>query len=554
MARKRTFLDYFFGPWILRLLGIDYPERPTLELIPGSGVTISAVDDPTTDATKVTITATGGGGGSGETNTASNVGAGAGVFKAKTGVDLAFKSIVAGTGVTVTGNTNDVTIAASGEANTASNVGTGVGVFKSKTSVDLAFKTLVAGTNVTITPGTNDITIAATGGASGEVNTASNVGSGSGNVYKQKTGVNLELKTLIAGTNVTITDNASDITIAASGGGSSTGTSQQIQTANGSGGFNASTCRANTSPAGAWLSTVASGTPTSTGIQLARTHILQWLNNASSADLNIIQVDSSDNCIIGDNVNGARLILRAKTGSTVDLSTGGGTRVSVADTVATFNVPLQFPSTSSYIGAGWSSGGATSGFIRLKSGQTTDVLVIDDGGGGNRAPIIQVSPTTSLNTFGMLAFNTSIQGAAIAFTAASGVGALNLTNTVMSIGVPRHGNSTPYASEGQVTIPISSSISLTAAQYSRKILKFTGSASGTYTVTLPAPAIEDASYVKKIRKQSGAGIGTITFTIGSGSTFTLPGAQGIGKIYVTPTGVTGNFISVAGAVTASATA
>lgn len=52
-----------------------------------------------------------GGGGSGEANTASNVGSGSGWFKQKTGVDLEFKSFVAGGGVTVTSNTNDLTVA-----------------------------------------------------------------------------------------------------------------------------------------------------------------------------------------------------------------------------------------------------------------------------------------------------------------------------------------------------------------------------------------------------------------------------------------------------------
>lgn len=160
--------------------------------------------------------------GSGETNTASNAGSGAGVFKSKTGVDLAFKSLIAGTNVTITPGTNDITIAAtggSGEVNTASNAGSGTGIFKSKTGVDLAFKSLIAGSGVTLTPGTNDITITATGG-SGEANTASNVGGGNG-IFKQKTGVDLELKTLVAGSNVTITPGASTITIAATGGGSS---------------------------------------------------------------------------------------------------------------------------------------------------------------------------------------------------------------------------------------------------------------------------------------------------------------------------------------------
>jgi hypothetical protein len=55
-----------------------------------------------------------GGGGGGEANTGANVGSGAGIFRDKTGVLLNFKSLTAGTGVTLTQSADEIEIAASG--------------------------------------------------------------------------------------------------------------------------------------------------------------------------------------------------------------------------------------------------------------------------------------------------------------------------------------------------------------------------------------------------------------------------------------------------------
>jgi hypothetical protein len=104
-----------------------------------------------------------------------------------------------------------------GEVNTASNLGAGSGTFASKVGADLQFKSLVAGSNVSLSSTATEITIAATD--TGEVNTASNVGASGTGVFYQKSGVDLQFKKLIAGTNVTITDNGTTITVDAAGGG-----------------------------------------------------------------------------------------------------------------------------------------------------------------------------------------------------------------------------------------------------------------------------------------------------------------------------------------------
>lgn len=136
----------------------------SFDITAGSNITVSGGS-----GSDITIT---GGAGTGEANTASNTGTGdAGVYKTKSSVDLVFNDLVGGSNITITGGGSgggDITItggAGTGEANTASNVGSGTGVFKQKTSVDLEFRSLTAGSNITITGGTNDITI--TGGAGG---------------------------------------------------------------------------------------------------------------------------------------------------------------------------------------------------------------------------------------------------------------------------------------------------------------------------------------------------------------------------------------------------
>lgn len=107
----------------------------------------------------------------------------------------------------------------SGDGNTAqiADAGSGLGWFSSRYNATMNYlKSLSCGTNLTCTSNSTVISISASG--TGESNTMSNIGTGTGEIYKQKTGVNFEVRTLLAGTGITIVTNPNDITISSSGG------------------------------------------------------------------------------------------------------------------------------------------------------------------------------------------------------------------------------------------------------------------------------------------------------------------------------------------------
>lgn len=194
---------------------------------------------------------------SGTVTEGANLGAGGQVFKNKTSSTLNFRSIVGGSNVTVTQNANDLTIAASdtGEVNTASNLGSGQGVWFDKQGVDLRFKSLVAGNNVSLSATSSEITVTATAphfyglivkesdgsrterddtlvfdsnhfyldqaGNDGKplvsLSSASNVtnlGSGSG-LFSSQNGLNLKFKSIVAGNNIGLSETTNELTITA---------------------------------------------------------------------------------------------------------------------------------------------------------------------------------------------------------------------------------------------------------------------------------------------------------------------------------------------------
>lgn len=93
-----------------------------------------------------------------------------------------------------------VSVVGSGEANTASNVGAGSGIFLQKSGVDLQFKTLVAGTGIGLNPTANTIEIQNTRSAFTSVAV-----SGQSPVVADSA---FDTLTLVAGAGITITTNA----------------------------------------------------------------------------------------------------------------------------------------------------------------------------------------------------------------------------------------------------------------------------------------------------------------------------------------------------------
>ena len=89
-----------------------------------------------------------------------NVGTGSQSFKSLVGTDLSFRSIVAGTGVTVTQNANDITLSATGAISTVGNLGAGKNVFAQISSGNLQLRSLTVGTGLAVSNTATEINIA----------------------------------------------------------------------------------------------------------------------------------------------------------------------------------------------------------------------------------------------------------------------------------------------------------------------------------------------------------------------------------------------------------
>jgi len=98
------------------------------------------------------------------------------------------------------------------ETTTVANVGTGTGnVYRDKTGEQINLKTIRQGAGITVTNNADDVTITCT--ITGESTTVANVGTGTGQSYRDMTGAQINLKTIKQGAGITVTNNADDVTI-----------------------------------------------------------------------------------------------------------------------------------------------------------------------------------------------------------------------------------------------------------------------------------------------------------------------------------------------------
>lgn len=132
----------------------------------------------------------------GDTTACINVGTGTG-YSCIEGTNVNLRSLLAGSGISITNNTNTITITNTAPDNTACfNVGSGFGVYSGG---ECQFDSLIAGDGITITDTTDDLTF---------TSTCENTGTGEP-ICESDNNIN----SLIAGNNTSIIDTTGDLTI-----------------------------------------------------------------------------------------------------------------------------------------------------------------------------------------------------------------------------------------------------------------------------------------------------------------------------------------------------
>lgn len=143
---------------------------------------------------------------------ATSRGTGADVFTGNDDGLLGFRSLVAGNSLSIRAGAEELIFDVDDDTinNDATNRGNGIGLYTDRSGRTLRFRSLVGGSNVSLSASGSEVRIDA---SSGEANTASNVGSGAG-LFKGKSGVDLEFRSLTTSGALSATETADTVALA----------------------------------------------------------------------------------------------------------------------------------------------------------------------------------------------------------------------------------------------------------------------------------------------------------------------------------------------------
>jgi hypothetical protein len=275
----------------------------------------------------------------GDTTTCSNIGTGT-AYICVEGTNIDFRSILAGTGITASNNSNTVTITNTAPDNTiCANVGTGSEIYKDG---ECNFKTLEDGTGISLIDGTDTVTIS---NSSPESTTCTNQATGIGICINN----DIDLKNLVNGTGISITTNSTHITFTNTGASGESTNCVNVGTGSGIH-KTGSNCNANSLIAGTGITITNTTDDYTFASQCANTGtgepVCESSNNINSliAGSGITISDTTGDLTISSTVTDTNACTNTGTGEAVCESSNNinsliaGTGISIADTTGDLTI------------------------------------------------------------------------------------------------------------------------------------------------------------------------------------------------------------------------
>lgn len=263
--------------------------------------------------------------GTGDITGAANVGAGTGtVFRDEVAGTLNFKTIKEGANISITNNADDITITAAAGASGYTKInnldGGTAKILATNITNQATVKTLTAGTGITITNGSKTITIDATG--TGGFTSINNMAGGTAKILATNASSKANFKSLTAGSGISITNSSTTITIATSGGSGFT----ELNSINGG---NARLLKSNSTNEGVFKSLTCTGVTSCTNGTDTIT-IRSEVNTMNGGTARIIKSNST---------NGEVVFKSLTAGSNISITNGTDT-ITIASTGGSGTAPI----------------------------------------------------------------------------------------------------------------------------------------------------------------------------------------------------------------------